>query len=36
MNEHNVEVGVCENKDGKFKVLKPIDVKNYIEEFDKN
>mmetsp|Transcript_25946 Transcript_25946/g.22886 ORF Transcript_25946/g.22886 Transcript_25946/m.22886 type:complete len:134 (+) Transcript_25946:322-723(+) len=35
MNKTNVEVGVC-GPDGIFKVLKPNDVQDYIEDFDKN
>ena len=35
MNKTNVEVGVC-GPDGVFKVLKPNDVQDYIEDFDKN
>jgi len=35
MNSHNVEVGII-GPDRKFKVLKPSEVKDYIEDFDKS
>lgn len=34
MNSHNVEVGII-GEDRKFRVLKPSEVKDHIEDFDK-
>jgi len=36
MNMNNVEVGVISTNDKEFKILKPTEVKDYIEDFDKS
>jgi hypothetical protein len=34
ITEHNIEIGVVSNKDRKFRVLSPAEVRDYLNEVE--